>query len=118
MVEEPSAARGPTTTRALRGIELEHKQRLVIAGQAQALALADGEMDDAVMAAQHRARLVHDLAGPRRIGPQAVRRWWCSGLRGTKQMSWLSGLSAVTSPSSAAMARTSLFSMSPSGKRR
>ena len=70
MTRDASAARGPTTTRALAASSLSTNSGSLIAGQAQALALADGEMDDAVMAAQHRAGLVDDLAGPRRIGAQ------------------------------------------------
>ncbi len=72
MTDDASAARGPTTTRGIDRIELEHKQRLLIARKPKALALADGEIGDAVMAAQHRAALVHDIAGARGVGADAA----------------------------------------------
>ena len=50
-------------------IELHHIERLAL-GDADAAALADGEMDDAVMAAEHAAVDMHDIAGLRRAGLQ------------------------------------------------
>ncbi len=54
---------------ALRRIEPHHIERLAI-GDAEAAALADGEMDDAVMAAETAAIDMHDIARLRRIGPE------------------------------------------------
>jgi hypothetical protein len=48
------------------GIEMHHIERIA-GGHADAAALADGEMDDAGMLAEHPAVNMHDLAGQRRI---------------------------------------------------
>ena len=56
-----SASRGPTTTRRERGVEPHHVKRRA-GGDAEAAPLADGEMDDAVVAAEHAAVEVDDLA--------------------------------------------------------
>src|SRR5690606_15192263 len=54
---------------AIVGIEPHHIERR--AGRdAQALALADGEMRDALMPAEHAAREIDDFAGLHRIRPQ------------------------------------------------
>ena len=47
----------------IHGIDLEHEQRLFVAGKPKALALADGEMDHAIMAGQNFALLIDDVAG-------------------------------------------------------
>ena len=66
-----SASRGPTTTRLRRGIEPHHVERRG-ARDLQAAPLADGEMDDAVVAAEHLAVEIDDVAGRRRAGLQPL----------------------------------------------
>src|SRR6185437_7425108 len=51
-------------------VEAEDVERLG-RGEAEAAALADREVDDAVMAAEDTAGAVDDVAGRRRVGPQA-----------------------------------------------
>ena len=58
------ASRGPTMTWRLSGVQPDHEQRLAH-GDVQAAALADGVVGDALVAAQHPAVHVHDLARPR-----------------------------------------------------
>ncbi len=69
-------------------------------GDPEPLALADREMDDAVMPTKYPAVLVDDVArlAASRAAAAATRDAYdpC----GTKQMSWLSGLSATGSPKS------------------
>ena len=92
-----SASRGPTTTRRLRRHRAARQTAVAAGSDAEALALADGEMDDAVVAAEHAAGEVDDLAGLARIGPQLADDVGVVAV-GTKQMSWLSGLSATARP--------------------
>ena len=66
-----SAARGPTTTRRALGVEPDHEERLA-AADAEAAALADGVADDALVAAEHAAVEVDDLAGLGGAGPQLL----------------------------------------------
>ncbi len=66
-----SASRGPTTTRRRRGIEPHDVERLADR-EAEAAALADGVVDDALVAAEHAAVEMDDLAGLRGAGPQPL----------------------------------------------
>ena len=67
-----SASRGPTTTRRDGGVEPHHIKRR--AGRdAEPAPLADGEMDDAVVTAEHAAVEIDDLAGRRRRPAAAAR---------------------------------------------
>ena len=56
-----SASRGPTTDAARGGVEPHHIERRA-GGDAQAAALTDGEMNDAVVVAEHAAIEIDDLA--------------------------------------------------------
>ena len=114
MAEAQRAARSHHHAGA-RGIQFEDKQRLVIAGKAKALALADGEMNDAVMAAQHRARLVHDLARPRGIGPQLFDDVAVAAFRNETDVLAV-GLFGIDQTEFGGEARTSVFSIPPKGK--
>ena len=67
-----SAAFGPTTTRAVSGSSREHVERLGLAADLQPAPLADGEMDQAAMRAQHPPVAIDDLARPRRLGPHLL----------------------------------------------
>ena len=64
-----SASRGPTMTRCRCGVLVEHVEGLG-RGHAEPAPLADGELVLAVVAAEHAARPVHDLAG--RVSPRAA----------------------------------------------
>ena len=56
---------------APRGIDREHVKRR-LRGDAEAAALAYGEMDDALVAAENPACLVHDVAGLRSAGAEPL----------------------------------------------
>ena len=58
-------------TRCLAGVQAHHVERRGT-GDLQALPLADGEMDDAVVAAEHVAVEIDDVAGGRRAGLQPL----------------------------------------------
>ncbi len=91
-----NASRGPTTTRLRLTIEPDDKQRL--AGRnAQPFALTDGEVNDAGMPAEHPALKVDNVARLRRAGLEPLDDVAVAA-EGTKQMSWLSCLSATASP--------------------
>src|ERR1700749_2218061 len=72
-IAKPDRARGKLIARAdddlcFRCIELEHEQWLAISGESKPLALTDGEMDDAVVAAENATGAIDDLPGRCRIG--------------------------------------------------
>ena len=97
-----SASRGPTTTRcAPASSATTYSGSAAAIAERQAAPLADGEMDDAVMAAEHppvdMRRYRRDSAAS---GRSRCDHAGCSRPDGTKQMSWLSGLSATARPRS------------------
>ena len=66
-----SASRGPTMTRCAAGVQPHHVERRRT-GDLQALPLPDGEMNDAVVAAEHVAVEIDDVAGGCRAGLQPL----------------------------------------------
>ena len=102
-------------------LDVEHEARLAVRGRPtdpQPVPLADREAVGAAVA---------DRAPRRRRSRRCRRRGWARGHRAsrasqpalspsaTKQMSWLSGLSATSSPRCAASSRTAGLVESPSG---
>ena len=65
-----NASRGPTTTRRLAASSSRH--RAARRRRCRILALADGEMNDALMAADHMAVEIDDVAGLDRVRLQAA----------------------------------------------
>src|SRR6185437_13856356 len=56
-------------TRVLR-VKLDDEERFFVAGKTKTFALADCEMDHAIVAAEHLAVEIDDIAGSRGVGAQ------------------------------------------------
>ena len=100
-----------------RGIEPHHIERLA-GGDAEAPPLADGEMDDAVMAAEHAAVEIDDVAGIGRARHQLLDHVGIAALRHEADVLAVV-LVGDRQPEAGAPARASPpWCRSPSGKRR
>ena len=108
-----SARRRPRPS-TRRDVDVDDVALRAAAGQAEAPALPDVTISTASTSPDRRAGGVDDA---RRVERDPVAEELARGRRSDvmKHTSWLSGLAAVRSPSSAASRRTSALSMSPTG---
>ena len=94
-------ARADDDARLSAGSRLKHVHRRA-GGEAESLALADGQPMQAAMPAERRAPPLSTISPVRsRVVRAAARQSPPASPSGTKQISWLSGLSATSRPSRA-----------------
>jgi hypothetical protein len=113
-----SACLGPTTSRRSLGLDPHHVERLGLAADLQPAALADGEVDDPRMLAEHPPAKVDDLARRLGLGPQPLDQPGIVAV-GHEADVLAVGLGRDDQPGlGGAIARTSALGSSPIGKRR
>ena len=107
-----SARRGPTTSRRVVGLDADDVERLGLAADVDAAALADGEVDDAAVLPEHAAVEVNDIAGSRGFGPELLHQAGIIAV-GDEADVLAVGLGRDRQPCLLGQLRTSLLARSP-----